>query len=84
MTLMTGFYCFTVLCSCRHKQMVEGEERVKMMQIQLVDLKPLPDSTTAATEVQQLQQQYNNSNHNNMRLCCQHLMASFDSDKDQS
>lgn len=64
--------------------MVEGEERVKMMQIQLVDLKPLPDSTTAATEVQQLQQQYNNSNHNNMRLCCQHLMASFDSDKDQS
>ena len=50
--------------------MVEGEERVKMMQIQLVDLKPLPDSTTAATEVQQLQQQYNNSNHNNMRLHC--------------
>ena len=64
--------------------MVEGEERVKMMQIQLVDLKPLPDSTTAATEVQQLQQQYNNSNHNNMRLHCQHLMSSFDSDKDQS
>ena len=48
----------TVLCSCRHKEMMEGEERVKIMQIQLVDLKPLPDSTTAATEVQQLQQQY--------------------------
>ena len=32
--------------------MVEGEEKMKMTEIQLVDLKPLADSNTAATEVQ--------------------------------
>ena len=63
MTLMTALLlsCI-VLCYCRHKEMVEGAERMKMTETQLVDLKPLPDSNTAATEVQQLQQQYRNSN----------------------
>ena len=34
---------------------MEGEEKMKMTETQLVDLTPLPDSNTAATEVQQLQ-----------------------------
>lgn len=45
-----------------------------MTETQLVDLTPLPDSNTAATEVQQLQQQYCNRNNKIINI-----MASVDS-----